>query len=107
MSARSPFGVGAAGIAVLVALAACDPVPDLTFAVSDAGPGKGRGGDIDAPDTCPDAAPPWATTCCDDVACSGNCAAQCSLCITQCDAGLLCCAHTNNVVCRPPGSVCN
>jgi hypothetical protein len=81
----------------LLAVVACEAVPDLTFETGDATTGA----------TCPEAAPPGASVCCGDIACSGNCTAECSACIARCDAGSLCCAKTNNVLCRPPGSACN
>jgi hypothetical protein len=97
-------------LATCLAANACESVPDLTFASADAladGDALDASSDSDAaPPGCPVALPPGASVCCDAVACNGNCGAECPLCLSLCDAGSLCCAHANNVVCRPLGTSC-
>jgi hypothetical protein len=93
-------------------LAGCEAVPTLTFESSDADVDAttGDGGPVPPPDDaavgCPDAAP-QGSVCCGSVACYGVCASACATCEAECDAASICCAHANNVVCRPPGAPCN
>jgi hypothetical protein len=118
--------VALAGCAL--ASAACASVPVLTFESDDAtanaipsdgallaeadaitdgpvdGPAQDAMGAVDA--GCPDQVPFGATVCCGEVPCNGNCTVlECPLC-DACAPAMWCCAHTNNVVCRTPGSSC-
>jgi hypothetical protein len=99
-----------AAIAVPLVAIGCASVPSLTFEVADGqaddAPVDDGASSSDAAASCPAAPPPGASVCCGSVACNGNCASQCPTCITECDAGLLCCAHANSVTCRPPGTSC-
>ena len=98
---------------------ACDAVPGLTFAGSDAGQDAGpnvgdAGADAfdaaDAPESsdagCPAQPPAGAAACCGTVPCNGDCDAHCSECLSRCSLGQVCCAK-NNVMCHPPTFVCN
>jgi hypothetical protein len=109
-------------VAALVSITtatACEGVPYLTYSeaggVSDAVDGDvAKDGGNDAVDAAIEAGcpgtnpPPGASVCCGSVPCNGNCADHCPDCESQCTSpGTFCCAKTNNVLCRPTGSVCN
>jgi hypothetical protein len=80
-------------LAILVTCA-CDAVPDVTYSVGD--------GAIDAPNTCPDQVPAYATACCGPIACNGsNCTATCTDCVAKCTLAQLCCPTVQDrAVCK-------
>ncbi len=81
---------------IAFACGACAAVPDVTYATDDAAVVPDGG------NTCPTQVPPWATSCCGPVACSGtNCAATCNDCVATCTLAALCCPNTqNHAVCK-------
>jgi hypothetical protein len=106
-------------------LAACAAVPDITFvddrdasfdawiesgAPLDAGANDGSSDDaiaIDASGSCEAGiVPPGATTCCEDIPCSGICnIANCNKCKT-CSVTDLCCGKNGSTMCVPFGTPC-
>lgn len=109
-------------VALLLALAGCDAVPDIYFVSADGAPNDGASGDgpssDGAPDSaadgplgdgaavCPTAPPPGTDTCCGVTPCKGACTpTSCTKCGT-CPASDVCCAKTVNAICKAP-STCN
>jgi hypothetical protein len=95
---------------LVLALAACDAVPEITYTsdadppdADDAGPVDAGG---DAPTTCPDAIPANATSCCNAIPCSGaNCTAACGDCELRCTLAQVCCPNSqNHAVCSSSGN---
>lgn len=102
--------------ALSAGVCACEDVPTLTFAQADATPEAALdAADTDAPaiDASVEAgcsapgSPQNPFICCGPVACEGQCAGQCDMCMKKCASpGDFCCAKLNNVICRPAGAAC-
>lgn len=90
---------------VMLALTACEAVPDIRF-VADGGTSDGADpnddGGADA-GACVEPAPPGAT-CCGSTWCTGCTALQCTECAGKCVTGEVCCATPGTINCR---SRCN
>jgi hypothetical protein len=89
-------------------LGSCGGVPDITFADGAAQDGALEDGTaLDGSEAgCPGSPAQGASACCGAVSCTGDCAPNCSKCATECTASQLCCAHLQNVTCRPLGASC-
>lgn len=81
---------------LLVFVAGCAAVPDVTYVADDAA------SDAFGGNTCPSIVPSWATECCGPIACSGTaCTATCADCQSKCSLADLCCPTTqNHAVCK-------
>ena len=82
-------------LALLLALAACQAVPDVTY-------DSGGSAAVDGGNTCPGQVPPYASVCCGPIPCYGaDCVATCQDCVSRCTLSDLCCPNAQfRATCR-------